>query len=303
MAAITGEARNQRQRSKSVRDTITGYLFIAPAAMFLIVFSFVAIIVSLFLSFSDWSPLKENWGMVGLDNYETTFSSSRFWRSFRNTGQYVVFAVPGIAITSLLLALIGNHAMKLRSLFRTLFFVPVITPGVVVALIWIWMFRDDGAINETLKLIGIDGPNWLLDAGTAMPAIIIMTIWAAVGYYMIIFMAGLADIPDIYYEAAKVDGANRFQTFRHITLPLLRNPVIFVWITLVIATFQVFTQMFIMTRGGPAGATESVQWEIFRNAFLRFDMGVAAAMSWVLFAVIFVFTSVQLKIFLSRQLY
>ena len=301
--AASRPAPKRRGLKQSVRNAITGYLFVAPATLFLLVFSFVAIIVSLLLSFADWTPLKAQWGFEGLDNYKEAFGSKRFWQSFRNTGQYVVFTVPGISIASLALALIGNHALKLRSVFRTLFFIPTITPGVVVALIWIWMFRADGGVNEVLKLVGIMGPNWLLDAVTAMPAIIIMTIWAAVGYYMIIFMAGLADIPDIFYEAAKVDGANRLQTFRHITLPLLRNSLIFVLITLVIATWQVFTQMFVMTRGGPAGATESVQWEIFRNAFLRFDMGLAAAMSWVLFAVILVFTAVQLKTFVSRQIY
>ena len=165
------------------------------------------------------------------------------------------------------------------------------------------MFRLDGGVNEVLSKVGIDGPNWLLDSSKALLAIIIMTVWAAVGYYMVIFMAGLADIPQVYYDAAKVDGANRWRTFWNITLPLLRNSVIFVVITLVIGSWQVFTQMFIMTRGGPANATESVQWEIFRNAFMSFDMGVAAAMSWILFVVIFVFTAVQLKIFISRQIY
>ena len=165
------------------------------------------------------------------------------------------------------------------------------------------MFRSDGGVNELLQYFGVTGPNWLLSAFWAMPAIIIMTIWSLIGYYMIIFLAGLADIPEVFYEAAKVDGANRLQTFRHITLPLLRNPLIFVVVTLVIAAWQVFTQMFVMTQGGPASATESVQWSIFFNGFQRFDMGLAAAMSWILFAVIFIFTATQLKLFLSRQLY
>jgi len=278
-------------------------MFVSPAAVFLLVFSLIAIVVSLVLSFSDWNPFKADWGLVGLDNYQTAFGSKRFWRAFKNTGQYVGLSVPAITITSLLLALIGNQARKLRSTYRTLFFVPTITPGVVVALIWIWMYRPDGVVNELLHYVGIEGPNWLMDSKMAMPAIIIMSTWAAVGYYMIIFMAGLADIPEIYFEAARVDGANRWQTFWHITLPLLRNPLIFVVITLVISAWQVFTQMFIMTLGGPAGATESVQWEIYRNGFLRYDMGLAAAMSWVLFAVIFVFTAIQLRIFMSRQIY
>ena len=287
----------------AVARQIAGYMFITPAGVFLLAFSVIAIVVSFLLSFSDWSPIKERWGMVGLDNYRTTFSSWRFWNAFKNTAQYVGISVPAIAISSLGLAIIGNHARKLRSVFRTLYFVPTITPGVVVALIWIWMFRLDGGVNEILSKLGIEGPNWLLDSGTALLAIIIMSVWAAVGYYMVIFMAGLADIPQVYYDAAEVDGANRFQTFRHVTIPLLRNSLIFVVITLVIGSWQVFTQMFIMTRGGPAYSTESVQWEIYRIAFRSFDMGVASAMSWVLFAVIFVFTALQLKLFISRQIY
>ena len=287
----------------SVARQVAAYLFISPAGFFLLAFSFIAIVISFFLSFSDWSPIKENWGMVGFDNYATAFGSWRFWNSFKNTAEFVAISVPAITLSALGLALIGNHARKLRSVFRTLFFIPTITPGVVVALIWIWMFRLDGGVNEVLSKVGIDGPNWLLDSSKALLAIIIMTVWAAVGYYMVIFMAGLADIPQVYYDAAKVDGANRWRTFWNITLPLLRNSVIFVVITLVIGSWQVFTQMFIMTRGGPANATESVQWEIFRNAFMSFDMGVAAAMWWILFVVIFVFTAVQLKIFISRQIY
>ena len=287
----------------STSRSIAGYLFASPALVILVVFSFVAIAVSLVLSFTNWTPLNQNWALVGLQNYKTAFGSERFWNAMRNTAQYVLLAVPGITITGLLLALIGNHARQLRSVFRTLYFIPTITPGVVVALIWIWMFLKNGGVNRILSIFGVDGPNWLFTRATAMPAIIMMSIWAAVGYYMIIFMAGLADIPQVYYEAAKVDGANRFQTFRHITLPLLRNPFIFVLVTLVINTWQVFTQMYIMTRGGPAGATESAQWEIYRNAFLRYDMGTASAMSWVLFAVIFLFTAIQLRVFISRQIY
>ena len=202
-----------RLRGRVFRDTVSGYLLISPAALFLLLFSFIAIVVSLVISFSDWSPLRDNWSLVGIDNYKRAFANERFWKSFRNTGQYVMFLVPGVVLTSLALALIGNHARKLRSVFRTLFFIPVITPGVVVALIWIWMFRSDGGVNEVLKYFGITGPNWLLSAFWAMPAIIIMTIWSLIGYYMIIFLAGLADIPEVFYEAAKVDGANRVQTF------------------------------------------------------------------------------------------
>ncbi len=304
MATVTPVKQStSRFRGQAFRDALTGYIFVAPAAMFLLVFSLIAIILSLVISFSDWSPVREHWQFVGIANYVDAFTDARFWQSFRNTGQFVLFTVPGVAITSLILAIIGNHARKLRSVFRTLFFIPVITPGVVVALVWIWMYKYDGGVNAVLALIGIKGPNWLFDPVMAMPAIILMTIWSAVGYYMIIFMAGLADIPEIFYEAAKVDGANRWQTFWSITFPLLRNSLIFVSVTLMIGAWQVFTQMYVMTRGGPAGKTESVQWTIWANAFQDFDMGVAAAMSWALFAVVFVFTAIQLRIFMSRQLY
>ena len=301
--AASPVTKRPRFQGQAFRDTLAGYMLVAPAALFLIAFSFIAIVISLIISFSDWSPLRESWSFVGIENYRYAFEDARFWNSFRNTTQYVVWLVPGVILPSLGLALLGNHARKLRSVFRTLFFIPVITPGVVVALIWIWMYRSDGGVNAVLGLFGIPGPNWLMSGAWAMPAIIIMTIWSLIGYYMIIFLAGLADIPEVFYEAAKVDGANRLQSFRHITLPLLRNPLIFVLVTLVIAGWQVFTQMFVMTQGGPASRTESVQWSIFYNAFLRFDMGVGAAMSWVLFVVVFIFTATQLKIFLSRQIY
>ena len=160
-----------------------------------------------------------------------------------------------------------------------------------------------GGINRLLQLINIKGPNWLFNPSTALPAIMIMTVWGAVGYYMIIFLAGLAEIPEVFYEAAKVDGAGRWHTFWKITIPLLRNSLIFAFVTLTIAAFQVFTQVFIMTQGGPMNQTQTVQMVVYHYAFQRFEMGYASAISWLLFGVIFFFSALQLKLFISRELY
>jgi len=206
-------------------------------------------------------------------------------------------------VGSLLLAVLGNQVRKGRAVFRTVYFIPTITPGVVTAMLWVWVFEPTGAMNRMLRMFGIHGPNWLFNRATAMPAVIIMTLWGALGYYMIIFMAGLSDIPQVFYEAAKVDGANRWHTFWHITIPLLRNSLIFVFVTLTIAAFQMFTQVFIMTRGGPANATQTVQLTVYRRAFQFLEMGYAASISWLLFALILFFSIMQLRLFISRELY
>jgi ABC-type sugar transport system permease subunit len=211
--------------------------------------------------------------------------------------------VPSITVISLLLAVLGNQVRRGRALFRTVFFIPTITPIVVTSMLWVWLYEPSGGINKLLDMVNIEGPNWLFNPSTALPAIMIMTIWGAVGYYMIIFLAGLAEIPEVFYEAAKVDGAGRWHTFWKITIPLLRNSLIFAFVTLTIAAFQVFTQAFIMTQGGPMNSTQTVQMVVYHYAFQRFQMGYASAISWLLFGVIFFFSALQLKLFMSRELY
>jgi len=286
-----------------IKRTYQGYLFVTPAAVLIIIFSYVAMFFSFYLSFREHDIIAETSVFVGLDNYRRAFGDPIVRISFKNTVLYVVGIVPSIIAGSLLLAVLGNQVRKGRAVFRTVYFIPTITPGVVTAMLWVWVFEPTGAMNRVLRMFGIHGPNWLFNRSTAMPAVIIMTLWGALGYYMIIFMAGLADIPQVFYEAAKVDGANRWHTFWHITIPLLHNTLIFVFVTLTISAFQMFTQVFIMTKGGPMYATQTVQLTVYQRGFQFLEMGYATSISWLLFALIFVFSIVQLRLFISRELY
>lgn len=307
MAQKTAPASEQRQPQqtlwKRMRKTWPGYLFISPAVLLVSVFSYISIAFSLYISFFEYDIIMETHPFVGLENYAEALADSLVHISFRNTFVYVLVTVPAITIVSLLLAVLGNQVSRGRSFFRTVFFIPTITPIVVTSMLWVWLYEPNGGINKMLRALGIEGPNWLFDPNTALAAVIIMTVWGAVGYYMIIFLAGLSEIPQVFYEAAKVDGATPWHTFWHITLPLLRNSMIFVVVTLTIAAFQVFTQVFIMTKGGPMNSTQTVQTVIYRYAFADFNMGYASAVSWLLFAVIFFFSAIQLKVFISRELY
>ena len=288
---------------KQPRKWIAGPLFASPAILLIVVFSIISIAVSLYISFFDYDVISEVTPFVGLGNYREALSSEMFWLALKNTAVYVLGVVPGITISGFLLAWAGHKVKHGRTFFRTVYFLPSITPMVVLSLVWMWLYAPRGLLNQILSGIGIQGPNWLFDKNWAMPSVIIMSIWQTVGYYTVIYLAGLADIPQDYYDAARVDGANWWQEIRHITIPLLRNVTQFVTVTLAIAAFQVFTQVYIMTNGGPGGATTTMQFLIFRNGFEYFRMGYAAAISWLLFAVIFALVIIQLRMSRSEQLF
>ncbi len=286
------------------RKWLAGYFFAGPAALLLVVFSVISIGVSLYLSFFDYDIITRGGPFVGLGNYrEALFQDELFWVAMRNTVYYAVGVVPGITISAFLLALAGHKITHGKSIFRTIYFLPSITPIVVISLIWVWLYSPEGMFNQLLKQIGISGPNWLMTAPMAMPSIIIMSIWVHVGYYVVIYLAGLADIPRDFYDAARVDGANWWQEIRYVTVPLLRNVTLFVTVTLAISAFQVFTQIYIMTMGGPGSATTSMQLLIFRQGFQYFRMGYASALSWLLFAIIFVLVAIQLRATRSEQIF
>jgi ABC-type sugar transport system permease subunit len=286
------------------RKWIAGYLFAGPAIILIIIFSLVAITFSLYVSFFQYDVISQNRPFVGLANYrEALFKDRLFWTAMRNTAYYVIGVVPGITIIGFLLGLAGHKVRWGRSTLRTVYFLPSITPVVAMALVWLWMYSPRGMFNQILGAFGITGPNWLMDFQTAMPSVIIMSIWLSVGYYTVIYLAGMADIPPEFYDAARVDGASPWQEVRYVTIPLLRNVTSFVTITLGIFAFQVFTQMYIMTRGGPGEATVSLQLLIYRNGFQYFRMGYAAAISWLLFVVIFLLAMIQLRGYRSQQIF
>ena len=279
-----GTGRQTRQR--------VAYLYVAPAFLIVLVFSFVSMGISFYVSLHQWDTFRGGGEFVGASNYvrALTDPSSVFWLALRNTIVYVVMAVIAMLCTSLPLALLCRKARYGQSFFRTLYFIPSITPGVVVSLIWIWLFQKWGGL--------LDRPQ------TALLAIAVVGVWQGSGYNMLLFLAGLNEIPQEFYDAARVDGAGRLQEFRHVTIPLLRNTLVFVTVMVIIGSFQVFTQAYVMTGGGPQRSTEVVALQVFKNAFsYAGQMGYASAMAWLLFAVLFVFIMVQLRLFRSRRVY
>ncbi len=286
-----------------MRKEWTAYVSITPVVLLFIVFTVFTVAFSFYLSFHKWNILEPDRPFVGLENYARLFGDERFIRAIGNTIYFTVFAVPLTMAAGLLVALLLNNKIRLRGLYRTLFYIPNITPLVVSAIIWKWVYQGDyGLLNYYLIQLGlIERPLlWLADPNLAMPAVIIMSIWGGAGYQMVIYLAGLQAIPEDFYDAAKVDGANGFQRLIYITIPLLNPTSIFLFITSVIGSFQIFTQIYIMTSGGPLGRTSTIGYYIYEKAFRHFDMGYAAAMGYALFAMIFVFTIFQLR-FLRRE--
>jgi multiple sugar transport system permease protein len=268
------------------------YLYIAPALAVVLLFSFVSMGISFYVSLHQWDPFQGKGQFVGGANYARALTepNSIFWLAVRNTLLYVVMAIIGVLGTSLPLALLCRRARYGQSLFRTLYFLPSITPMVVISLIWIWLLQRMGAIMDRSQ--------------TALLSIALVGIWQASGYNMLLFLAGLNEIPQEYYEAARVDGASRLQEFRHVTLPLLRNTLVFVTVMVIIGASQVFTQAYVMTRGGPQRSTEVMALQVFKNAFsYAGQMGYASAMAWLLFALLFVFILIQMRVFRSRRIY
>jgi len=283
---------NVARSIRTERNQPAAYLFIAPAFAIVLVFSFVSMGISFYVSLHDWDGFRGEGQFVGAANYvrALTEPNSVFWLALRNTILYVVMAVVGVLGTSLPLALLCRRARYGQSLFRTLYFLPSITPMVVISLVWIWLLQEWSVL--------MDRPQ------TALAAIALVGVWQASGYNMLLFLAGLNDIPQEYYDAARVDGAGRLQEFWHITIPLLRNTLIFVTVMLIIGSFQVFTQAYIMTGGGPQRSTEVLALQVFKNAFsYAGQMGYASAMAWLLFAVLFVFIMIQVRVFRSRRIY
>lgn len=276
-------------------DVGVALLFLAPNLIGFLVFTARAVIEAFRLSFYRADLLTpEIW--VGLDNYRRLlFTDDLFRKILFNTAYYTFGSVPLTIIAGLLLAVLVNAPLRGMTLFRTAFFMPVVSSVVAVSLLWQWLYNSDfGLINETLRWLGVRNPPiWLSDPRWAMPALIIMSVWRQAGYNMVIFLAGLQGIPQHLYEAAEIDGANRWQRFWAITLPLLSPTTFFVLVISIIGSFQVFDQALILTNGGPADATHTVVMYIYNQGFQFFKMGYAAAVAWVLFLIIFVLTILQ----------
>ncbi len=277
-------------------QTLWGYIFIAPWLIGFVIFALGPIIASFLLSFTRYELITPpEW--IGLGNYQTMISGDRlFWTSLYNTIYYTLFSVPLGLIVAFLLALLLNRGVHGIGIYRTLFYLPVVSSGVAISLLWIWLFNPQfGLINHLLSLVGLPGPGWLVDPAWAKPALILMSLWS-VGGTVVIFLAGLQGVPRTLYEAASLDGASPWHQFRHVTVPMMSPVIFFNLIIGMIGSFQVFTQAYVMTGGGPQNATLFFVFHLFKQGFGLFRMGYAAAMAWVLFLIILLLTLVQMTL-------
>ncbi len=271
-------------------------LFLLPSLSGLAVFSLTPIVASLGLTLFDWDLLTPP-RFIGLDNFSELFTSDDFWAALGHTLYFIIGYIPLVLVLALGLALILNQKLRGIMLYRAAFYLPVVSAWVAVALLWKWIFNPKfGLVNYLLGLVGIVGPGWLFDPNWAMPAIILTSVWKDIGFVMVMFLAGLQGIPADYYEAAAIDGADRWQSFWSITRPLLAPTTFFALIISLINSFQVFDQVWIMSGGGPAGATTVLVEQIVKNAFSYSRMGYASALSWVLFLLVFAATAVQMRL-------
>jgi multiple sugar transport system permease protein len=307
LAVITAD-RPIRRRRRGIRRVLfearkewSAYLFLTPAFILMGIFTLFAVGFSLYLSFHQWDILNPQKPYVGLQNYRELRSDAYFRQAVKNTAYFTLGTVPLSVVFGLLIALLLNRQIRGRAIFRTLFYLPVVTPLIVSGLIWKWVLDGDfGLLNYYIGKIGISPQLWLANPSLAMPSVIMTSVWATVGFTMLVYLAGLQAIPQEYYEAAAVDGAGGWKQFRHITLPLLAPSTFFVTVYLVISSFQVFDQIFIMTNGGPLRATTTVVYYIWQAGFQQFTMGYASAMAYALFAIIFVFTILQVVLYNRR---
>jgi multiple sugar transport system permease protein len=269
--------------------------FLAPSLVPLALFTLGPMAASLGISFLSWDLLTSP-ELVGVDNYAELLRDDEFWAAVGHTFYFLGLYLPLVFAGGLGIALALNRGVRGIAVFRSLYFLPVVTSWVVVALMWKWLLDPSGGlVNSALGLVGIDGPGWWTEPAWAMPAVVLATAWKDLGFVMVIFLAGLQAIPQDYYEAAQLDGAGWWPQFRHITLPLLSPASFFVLTISLINGFQVFDQVFVMTGGGPAGATTVIVERIYTNAFRYSEMGYAAAMSWVLFAIVIAVTIFQFR--------
>jgi multiple sugar transport system permease protein len=286
---------------RSWRQDLTGWAFAAPFVVLFGTFMAFPILAALVLSFTSFgladlqNPLGAS--LVGVQNYVDLFADEKFWKSLGNTVYFVVVGVPltliiGLAIASAL----SRGITRFRTAFRVGYYLPVITSIVAIAVVWRFLLNpNDGLINMALSAIGIDGPAWLADPALAMPSIIAMAVWRNVGFAMVVFVAGLQTIPAVLYEAAAIDGAGRWQAFRHVTLPMLRPTILFMLVITTIGYLQLFEEPFVMTAGGPLDATLSVTMYMYQQGFAFFDQGYASAIAYILFVIVAVVAFLQFK--------
>lgn len=277
--------------------------FLLPSLIGMLIFSLLPLVISGLISLTDWNGLDKltdpnflQEHFIGLENYKRILTTPEFWRTLGNTVEYIVLYIPFMLAASLLVAYLLSQPHRGIGAFRVVYYIPVLTSWVAASLIWKSVLSPQyGALNGILKIFGITGPGWLTDEKWAMPAIVLVSVWKDMGFFGLILLSGVVGINKTYYEAASLDGANGWTKFFRITLPLLTPSIFYVLIVGMINAFQLFPQIMIMTGGGPNGATQVMVERIYNYGFRYYRMGYAAAFSWILFAIIMVFTAIQMK--------
>jgi multiple sugar transport system permease protein len=286
----------RRARGKERASTGTAFSFLAPSLLHLTVFIVTPIAFSAYLSLHQWDIVVPDKPFVGLANFGEIVQDALFWNALGNTLLFTLNVPLGMAF-ALGVALLLNHRMRAVGLLRTIYFLPSVTSFVAIALVWMWIYHPTfGLANFLLSIAGLPTLQWLNSASTAMVSVMIFTIWLGLGYQMVVYLAGLQGIPEDLYEAARIDGASAWQRFWRVTLPLLKPTTFFILVTSFIASFQVFTSIYVMTAGGPTRSTDVLVYHIYQAAWEQLRMGYASAMSWVLFVIIMIATAIQFRL-------
>ena len=304
MAATTTLTAPRRRSSPQERHNLRmGLLFAAPAIIGLLIFTAYPIVASIYYSFTSYSVLQPG-SWVGLDNYRTLLTEDPvFYTTLYNTLFMAVFTIPLSVIVAMGLAMLLNLKVRGQAFYRTIFYLPTIVPFVASSVLWLWIYNPQyGIFNSLLWYAGIQGPGWLNDPAWAKPALVIMNLWT-VGGWMVIYLAGLQDVPQELYEAAELDGARWWDRTWHLTLPFMSPYILFSVIQMVIGVFQYFTQVAVMTQGGPADATRVYAYYLYQNAFTFFKMGYASAMAWLLFIFVVILTIIIFRTSARRVYY
>jgi multiple sugar transport system permease protein len=289
--------RNFRINKFNRQQALTGILFMMPWFIGFLIFGLYPMIMSVYYSLCRYDVLRIP-QFIGLGNYEKLiFEDPYFWVSISNTLIYTALRVPLCIIGSLLLAVLVNNAVKGVKLFRTVYFIPSIVTGVVLSVVWLWMFNPQfGLINSSLAYFGIPGPLWLLDPNWSKPSMVLMSVWSIGGGRMLVFLAALQGIPNHLYEAVDIDGGGWWAKFRNVTIPMI-SPILFLWTVLeIIFSLQVFVEAYIMTQGGPLNSTMFYNLYLYNKAFNDFEMGYASALAWILLIISLIITLIQFKL-------
>ncbi|GIO26513.1 carbohydrate ABC transporter permease [Ornithinibacillus bavariensis] len=278
-------------------NKLTPYLFLLPGCIILGAFIFYPMLQAIWMSFTDYNMVTDP-SFVKLDNYKDLFQDDLFWKTLKNTLIYLIGVVPALVVLPIFLAVLVNQKLKGIGFFRSAYYIPVVTSLVVAGIAWDWVYKENGLLNYVLDLLNIisEPIPWLTQTQTALFAVMLVTVWKGLGYYMIIYLAGLQSIPESLYEAADIDGANWWQKMTRVTIPMLMPFVLIVTIMSSIAAMKVFEEIYIMTGGGPLHSSETLVFYIYTQAFDRLNMGYASAAGVILFLLTLVFSLINLKV-------